>query len=60
MIAERTLLPKRTVRYALGKLEHADLIEEQPSVRDARTQYYSAKSVERTGDDELLPDGRRW
>ncbi|WP_254533315.1 MarR family transcriptional regulator [Natrinema gelatinilyticum] len=45
-IAEQTLLPIRTVRYALSKLEQADLVEKQPSVKDARTNYYTSKSVE--------------
>jgi|GEM_PF-2340364 len=45
-IAERTLLPIRTVRYALSKLEEADLVEKRPSTQDARTNHYFAKSVE--------------
>lgn len=50
-ITERTLLPKRTVRYALEKLEQADLVEEQSGVHDARTNFYSPKPMERTDDD---------
>lgn len=45
-ITERTLLPIRTVRYALSKLEQADLVEKRPSTQDARTNHYIAKSVE--------------
>lgn len=47
-IAERTLLPIRTVRYALSKLEEADLVEKQPSTQDARTNHYFAQPVERS------------
>lgn len=45
-IAERTLLPIRTVRYALSKLEQADLVEKQPSTQDARSNHYFANPVE--------------
>lgn len=50
-IAERTLLPIRTVRYALSKLEQADLVEKRSSTQDARTNHYFAKQVERGCDD---------
>ncbi len=50
-IAERTLLPIRTVRYALSKLEEADLVEKRPSTQDARTNHYFAQPVEREQDD---------
>lgn len=50
-ITEQTLLPIRTVRYALGKLEQADLVEKQSAVHDARTNYYSPKSITRTDSD---------
>lgn len=46
-ITDRTLLPKRTVRYALAKLDQADLVEQRPCIRDARTQYYSPRPIER-------------
>ena len=44
-ISERTLLPDRTTRYALNKLESADLVVECPSLRDARKQLYEPRSV---------------
>lgn len=50
-IAERTLLPIRTVRYALSKLEEADLVEKRPSTQDARTNHYFAQPVEQGRDD---------
>lgn len=39
-LAERSLLPKRTVRYALSCLDDADLVEDRPSLQDARKQEY--------------------
>lgn len=39
-LAERTLLPDRTVRYALGRLEDVDLIDTPPNSQDARTSVY--------------------
>jgi len=50
-IVERTLLPIRTVRYALSKLEEADLVEKRPSTQDARTNHYFAQPVERKRDE---------
>ena len=44
-ISERTLLPSRTTRYALNKLESADLVAERPSLKDARKQLYESRSV---------------
>lgn len=40
-LAEKTLLPKRTVRHALTKLEERDLVASRSSVTDARHQIYS-------------------
>jgi len=40
-LAEESLLPDRTVRYALNRLEDAELVESRYSVRDARKQVYS-------------------
>lgn len=40
-LAERTLLPKRTIRYALDKLEAAGLVEKAIDSRDARCRMYS-------------------
>ncbi|ERG99439.1 MAG: hypothetical protein J07HQX50_00585 [Haloquadratum sp. J07HQX50] len=40
-LAEETLLPPRTVRYALSRLEDADAIETQISFTDARKRLYT-------------------
>jgi len=40
-LAEESLLPDRTVRYALNRLEQTGLIESRHSVADARKQVYS-------------------
>lgn len=39
-LAEESLLPDRTVRYALNRLEEEDLVESRYSFRDARKQVY--------------------
>jgi DNA-binding MarR family transcriptional regulator len=39
-LAEESLLPDRTVRYALNRLEEEDLIESRYSFHDARKQVY--------------------
>jgi DNA-binding transcriptional ArsR family regulator len=39
-LAEASLLPDRTVRYALNRLEDADLADSRYSFRDARKQVY--------------------
>ena len=39
-IAEETLLPPRTVRYALNRLEEADVVESRFSFTDARKRIY--------------------
>jgi DNA-binding MarR family transcriptional regulator len=39
-IAEETLLPPRTVRYALNRLEEADAVESRFSFTDARKRIY--------------------
>jgi DNA-binding transcriptional ArsR family regulator len=39
-LAEKSLLPDRTVRYALNRLEDAGLVESRYSFRDARKQVY--------------------
>jgi DNA-binding MarR family transcriptional regulator len=39
-IAEETLLPPRTVRYALSRLEEADVVESRFSFTDARKRIY--------------------
>jgi len=40
-IAESTLLPPRTVRFALSELEENDVIESRISFMDARKRIYS-------------------
>ena len=40
-LAEETLLPPRTVRYALSRLEDADAVESRFSFSDARKRLYS-------------------
>lgn len=40
-LAEESLLPDRTVRYALNRLEEVDLVTSQYSIEDARKQVYS-------------------
>ncbi|MCQ4332244.1 helix-turn-helix domain-containing protein [Natronomonas sp. F2-12] len=39
-LAEESLLPDRTVRYALNRLEEEDLVDSRYSFRDARKQVY--------------------
>lgn len=40
-IVEESMLPQRTVRYALTELESEDLVEKRLSFRDARQRLYS-------------------
>lgn len=40
-IASTTLLPPRTVRYGLTRLEEATLVSARPSLQDARKQVYA-------------------
>ncbi|WP_290810086.1 helix-turn-helix domain-containing protein [Halovivax sp.] len=39
-LAEESLLPDRTVRYALNRLQEVDLVGSRYSFRDARKQVY--------------------
>ncbi|PSP61303.1 ArsR family transcriptional regulator [Halobacteriales archaeon QH_8_67_36] len=39
-LAETSLLPDRTVRYALNRLEESDLVDSRYSFTDARRQVY--------------------
>lgn len=39
-LAEETLLPTRTVRYALGRLDEADVVHSRFSFTDARKRVY--------------------
>ena len=40
-LADRTLLPPRTVRYALSRLEDADVVDSRFSFTDARKRLYT-------------------
>ena len=42
-LAEESLLPDRTVRYALNRLEETDIVDSRYSVQDARKQVYSLR-----------------
>ena len=42
-LAEETLLPARTVRYALTRLEEQDVVESRFSFSDARKRIYTLK-----------------
>jgi DNA-binding GntR family transcriptional regulator len=39
-LAEESLLPDRTVRYALNRLEESDIVDSRYSFKDARKQVY--------------------
>lgn len=39
-LAEESLLPDRTVRYALNRLEESQLVDSRYSFKDARKQVY--------------------
>ena len=49
-IAERSRLPKRTVRHALSVLGEASLVEERVSFRDARRRLYAPRPVAQPGE----------
>lgn len=42
-LADRTLLPARTVRYALSRLEDIDAVDSRFSFSDARKRLYTLK-----------------
>ena len=42
-LAHESLLPDRTVRYALERLEDADLVDSRLSFRDARKRVYELR-----------------
>jgi DNA-binding MarR family transcriptional regulator len=42
-LAEESLLPDRTVRYALNRLEETSIVESRHSVQDARKQVYKLR-----------------
>lgn len=43
-LADQSLLPARTVRYALSTLEDADVVTEKLHIQDARKRLYSLSS----------------
>jgi DNA-binding GntR family transcriptional regulator len=43
-LAEESLLPDRTVRYALNRLEESELVGSRYSFKDARKQVYFLKT----------------
>jgi len=45
-LAAESLLPPRTVRYALSSLQDADAVEEELYIQDARKRLYSLSSDE--------------
>lgn len=47
-LAERTLLPKRTIQYALDRLKEKGLIEPEIDVSDARCRKYSPNEIRRS------------
>jgi DNA-binding transcriptional ArsR family regulator len=46
LVAESTLLPQRTVRYALGQLEENGIVRSRISFIDTRKRVYSLESVD--------------
>lgn len=45
-LADETLLPDRTVRYALNRLEEEGIVGARYSFRDARKQVYYLKTIQ--------------
>lgn len=52
-LAEESLLPQRTVRHALGKLENADVVEESIYLMDARKSSYHIRSPDQEAADPV-------
>mgnify|MGYP000468813771 CR=1 FL=1 len=50
-LGESTLLPRRTVRYALTQLEKSGIVSSRISFIDARQQIYSSSDNQRIGTD---------
>jgi DNA-binding MarR family transcriptional regulator len=50
-LAEETLLPRRTIRYALTKLSNHGLIDKRPSLQDARKTKYMLHETPATTND---------
>lgn len=45
-LRDETLLPRRTVRYGLTRLEESDVIRSRPLFQDARKQLYKINTPE--------------
>lgn len=52
-LAEESLLPQRTVRHALGKLEAVDVVEESVYLMDARKSSYRLRTGEESTADAV-------
>ncbi|MFC7097890.1 MarR family transcriptional regulator [Halobaculum marinum] len=50
-LAEETLLPQRTVRYALDELREVEVLKEELNIMDARQRFYSLEAGERDPDE---------
>lgn len=50
-LAEETLLPQRTVRYALEELREAEVLAEELNIMDARQRFYSLDDGEGDADE---------
>ncbi|MFC6718244.1 winged helix-turn-helix transcriptional regulator [Natrialbaceae archaeon GCM10025810] len=56
-LADETMLPQRTVRFALSRLEEVDLVEDRVSFRDARQSVYSLTDAgERATPSDVRPN----
>ena len=53
-LAEETLLPQRTVRYALEELREAGVLREELNIMDARQRFYSLADAEEATDDTAV------
>ncbi|WP_435062860.1 MarR family transcriptional regulator [Halobaculum sp. EA56] len=49
-LAEETMLPQRTVRYALDELREAGVLAEELNIMDARQRFYSLVDGDRAED----------
>lgn len=55
-IAERSRLSKRTTRHALSKLTDAEVVDERPSLTDARKRIYDAAPIAEDADETVEAD----
>ena len=53
-LAEETLLPQRTVRYALEELRDVGVLREELNIMDARQRFYSLVDAEEATDDTAV------